>query len=223
MPRAGHRQNPSEDAAVQVAKVNAKQAVAVALIAALSGIVGAALQAKLGSSASSQSKLEATSSSEHEKKALYKFMTDYLESEVGLTSAKGGTENPDDEIRYKRLFQAGFLTTGVMQADAGIWETTLNNLANRGYPWVTEYVPRLKAEYPKIKQLKLRWLEDKAIPQLQHEIETRPIGVQSLPSAPVTLPKEVWILQNQSNPPPAVPVSDMVSLKEEVELLKSNL
>lgn len=133
-----------------------------ALIAALSGIVGAALQARLGSFASSQSKLEAVSSSENEKKALYKFMTDNLESEAGLTSTKGeqvgGTENLD-EIRYKRLFQAGFLTTGVMQADAGIWETTLNNLANRGNPWVSEYVPRLKAEYPKIKQLRLRWLE----------------------------------------------------------------
>jgi len=61
-----------------------------------------------------------------------------------------------------------------------------------------------------------------AIPQLQRKISGAGMATQSVPSAEVPLPREVWILNTPADEP-KVTVSSMEALSDEADLLKRTL
>lgn len=165
-----------------------------------------------------------------EKKALHRLVADRFqwslkESEGKTASHDDAGEDDYDEIQYKRLRKAAFLNLFSFQADSTILKESLESLSKRGYPFVAMHISRLVAELPRIKAVKLRWLEDHAIPALRSDIEY----LQQYPMmqrgarASVVLPKFVWILDHSSGNEPEETVQDMSLIEEEVSLLKETI
>lgn len=236
---------PEDRNAIQIARITARQVILVTIITAVSGIAGALIQGmfasgkieslreKLTSSASKveglQKDLEGPGASAVEREALYRLTADYIESDLALTAGKRNVVRPaelsDTELNYRLLRRAVFLNMAVLRANQTIIENTLKTLTMRGRGWIEGQKARIISEFPEIKAARLRWLEDVAIPRLQQSIgdaAARPI-VQSVPSALVSLPREVWILNHAPGEEPTVTVTSMAALKEEVELLKRTL
>ena len=185
-----------DTAAVQVAKINARQVIIVAVVTAVSGLVGAFIQGSFSSNKIKglQQELEGPSASVVERKALYPLTADQIEDDLRMTANKRSVvtddELSDEELQFKRLKRSVFFNMVILRANSIILEGTLDELKKRGYHWVDDSKARLIAEFPKIKTLRLRWLEDKAIPAFQEafaEIARDP-SIQSMASAEVVLP-----------------------------------
>jgi hypothetical protein len=232
--------NPQEPQAIQIARLGFRQAIVVAAITAVAAIAVALIQTGRLHSRDEQIKksdarvqdlqgqLAIASMSTEEKAALYRLTADHLESDLNLTAGKGSLEAgssalPEAELNYRRLRHAVFFNLTTLQGNRAILEGTLAQLAARGRPWVAPAKDRLVAGFPDLKALRLRWLQDAAIPALQRAIAQRSPMQQSLPSATVTLPHEVWILDHAAGSEPTATVSSLNDMNEEVELLKRTL
>jgi hypothetical protein len=227
----------------RIAQINARQAIYIALITAVAGIVGALIQGYFSSGKiqglteqlkSSDSKVEdlkgelaGPSASVVERDALYRLTADRLEGDLELTAGKGGggqgAELAPTELQYRVLRRAIFLNLDVLRANPTILENTLETLVARGRPWVENQRARIVAEFPAIKSARLRWLQDVAIPELQRARSAAGQMSQSVPSAKVALPPEVWILDAAAGEEPTVTVTSLSVLNDEVALLKSVL
>lgn len=236
--------NSQDPQAVQIARLGFRQAIVVAAISAVAAIAGALIQTgrlqgqlqtrdeRIKSSDAKvkdlQGQLATASMSAEEKAALYRLTADRLESDLNLTVGKGspeagGSSLPEAELNYRRLRHAVFFNITTLQGNQAILEGTLAQLAARGRPWVADVKDRVAAGFPDLKTLRLRWLQDDAIPALQHAIAQRSPAQQSLPSATVKLPHEVWILDHAAGTEPTAIVSSLDDLNEEVALLKRTL
>ncbi|KVX19470.1 hypothetical protein WL03_10955 [Burkholderia ubonensis] len=231
-------ERPEESAAARVARITALQAIVVAIITAVSGIAGALIQSKAtsgtivhlkGQVKGLQTELQGPGASAAEREALYRLTADHIESDLRLIAGKRSLIPPeevsDTELKYRMLRRAIFLNMGILRANRTILEGTLQTVKKRGYAWIDEQQARVVAEFPELEAIRLRWLEDVAIPRLQHVIDAEANNVsQSLPNASVLLPREVWILNRTSdNDQPTVLVTSLADLKDEVDLLKRTL
>src|SRR5262249_25995909 len=109
-----------------------------------------------------------------EQKALDRLVADRIESSLAESSGKdhmsiGTLDN--NEFLYRRLRKAVFLNIRSFQANDEILKGGLTTLTKRGYQIKEEMIGRLVAEMPELKAIKLRWLEDEAIPALQKDID----------------------------------------------------
>ena len=196
---------------ITIAQINARQIILVTIITAASGIVGAVIQGVLASGKietlknhliSSTSKvkdlqndLEGPSASTVERDALYRLTSNSIESDLALTAEKRNVVKPaelaDNELNYRRLRRAVFLNMDILRANRTILENTFDTLTKRGHRWVDGQKARLISEFPEIKATRLRWLEDAAVPRLQHSIdekERHPLS-RSVPAAEVPSPR----------------------------------
>lgn len=235
--------NSQEPQAVQIARLGFRQAIVVTVITAGAAIVGALiqtgrlqgqihtrdeqLQSRTAEVRTLQGQLAGASTSVDEKEALYRLTADRLESDLNLTADKGGpAAGPglaETELNFRRLRHAVFFNMTTLQGSQPILEGTLTRLAARGRPWVAPVKDKLVAGFPDLKALRLRWLQDAAIPALQRAIAQRSPMQQSLPSATVAVPHEVWILDHPAGSEPTATVSSLDDLNEEVDLLKRTL
>ena len=173
-----------------------------------------------------QKDLEGPGASAVERDALYRLTANYIEADLRLTAGKRSLVPPselsDTELNYRMLRRAVFLNMPVLRANGTILESTLQTLILRGRGWIEAQKSRIISEFPLIKATRLRWLEDVAIPQLQRIISGAGMATQSVPSAEVPLPREVWILNTPADEP-KITVSNMEALSDEAELLKRTL
>ena len=179
-------------------------------------------------SSNSTGKAEVPASENPTFKKLLNLSADYLEESLANTRRKFSIAQQDNatdesEIQYRRLRRAIFFNCWSFQADKAILTESLALLDARGYSFIADHKARLLSEFDKIKQLRLRWLEDSAIRELALEQEKmRQSPAQSAPSAWVLIPKELKVLPDD-NEKPGVSVSDMLLLKREAKLIKESL
>jgi hypothetical protein len=237
---------------VKVAWIKLWQVIAATIITVIGGIVGAVLQSSFGKNESSNhvsqiellkkeneqlnEKLkrneaagrERTTAILNERNALYQITADRLQSSLGLTSAKVDDAKNTDvvDINYKRVKLAVFKNMYTLHADESITDMTLQQLTKRGFAWVSQVKPRLLTEFSDIRVMRLRWLEDKAIPSLRGEIEKAKQSnspSQSGDRAWVEFPRDVWILSQQQADAPGESVFSISDLEHEAKLIKDKL
>lgn len=158
--------------------------------------------------------------------ALNRLVSEKLEWALKETGGKSGTTlDENDEIQYNRLKKAVFQEMLSFQANTNILQSALETLANRGFRNVLIHKARLLGELPRLKTERLRWLEDKAIPELRKDIEllqSRPM-IQRGPRASIPLPRIIWVLEHENGQEPEETVTDMSLLEEEVSVLKASI
>jgi hypothetical protein len=233
--------SPADRQALQLARINFRQAVLVAAITAVAGTAGALIQgyfssgriqgltSKLEHSDAKvkdlQGELAGPGASAVERDALYRLTADRFENDFKLTEGKGRSGSTgrlsQTELNYRLLRRAVFLNLDVLRANPTILQNTLDALVARGHPWVAEQKARIVAEFTQIKAIRLRWLQDVAVPQLERAINGAGPATQSIPFAQVALPREVWI--QDSGQPPTVSVANLAELNEEIDLIKRSL
>jgi hypothetical protein len=161
-----------------------------------------------------------------EKEALYRLTADRLESAFSATSGKGRFITDEAElqdINYKRLRRAVFMTMYALNADQAILERTFDILEKRGYAEVREHRERCLKEFAAIRKEKLRWLQDVALPEMEKVASaTRQSKSQNAPVATVRLPRTVWILNTDSGGDASVSIGliEHDNLKSELDLIK---
>jgi hypothetical protein len=212
-------ESKSKNPEVTVAKITAVQAVIVALIAAIGSVsVGYLTGINTKPTSTEVEKLNRVAN---------RYVTDRIEGDLETTIGKQGSvpDSQASEIFYRRLKRSVFLNLLSFQASDEILESSLKSLKGRGQPITDVQIDKLIAEMPELKQIRLRWLEDQAIPALLKAKESHSgVGPNQVapPSAEVPLPDILRIL-DQRNEVPTVYVNDMALLKEEVEVLKNNI
>ena len=156
--------------------------------------------------------------------ALNRFVADLLEQTLSDFSAKlnsvGGSAVP--AVRASLLRRAVFIHMLALQADKSVLHDALETLVDRGHDDIKPMVESIVDDLPKLRVLKLRWLQDKAIPALAEDIRTRNPITQSAPSAEVPLPQE-FVIADMKFDEPSARVTDMTRLQEEVDLLKKSI
>lgn len=128
-------------------------------------------------------------------------------------------------VHEKLLRQAVFFHLLSFNADAEVLEKALRILVSRGHRDAEHHISTIVKDLPKLTAIKLRWLEDDALPALQRDIEhlkARPM-VQRSPAASVILPRELWLMNHEKGDEPTTTVMDINELKKEVALLKMKL
>jgi hypothetical protein len=163
--------------------------------------------------------------SELERRALYIILADRLEAELRTTAGKRRMVEEGasaEDVDFKRMQRAIFFNISALQADPVILGYTLDELEKRGHRFVRTIRPRVLAEFPALRQARLRWLEDKAVPALEAEI--RSMGAaQQQPFARVPLPKILLIKQSPAGSEPTASVSNLGALEDEIRLIKGTL
>src|SRR5208337_21754 len=236
-------QEGSHNLDVAIVRINARQAIVVAIISAATGIAGALIQGVLSSHKVEAAEKKADNlktaldQSEADREALYRLIANHLEDDLIATSgvtmqaAQQDSNFPESEIAFRLLQRAVFLKMDVLQANRDYLAKALDELVRRGHKWVAPQKERLCAALPDLAAKRLRWLEDVAIPELQESINRandpkaggpRP---QFVPSEMVPVPNDIPVLDKyRAGVPPyvlLVPVSSMEALKREADFLKN--
>jgi len=149
-------------------------------------------------------------------------MVDPSEPSTPATESPAPLVADESEAHYRILKRAVFNHLSDFECDAGVLSRALSHLVNRGRSEVEAHVERIVSELPQITQLRLRWLEDDAIPALRKEIELYKFH-QKDHSASVPIPKDLWLFQHAPRDEPTEVVVDLAELQNEVRLLKENL
>lgn len=224
--------------AVDGERIKGRSIIIVAMITAVSGVMGSVINGifasrkiegltqQLTSSATKASALEQdVQESKPEQDALYRLTAAYLESDFQATSGKSSPGIPagmsETEFDYRRLRRAVFLNLGVLRANSTILGKTLAVVAQQGFGWVAPQKGRILGELGDIKAARLRWLEDSAIPQLQSAVDQASRSTaQTTPTAQVPFPASIRIFDDN---PGAISVTNIEALKEEATLLKQSI
>jgi hypothetical protein len=231
MPKTTDTRTSVESTDLRVARVTAKQVIAVAAITAISTVVVALVQSwgsapKNDTGPTAPVAVEGSEAvSRAERLALYRLIADRLEEDLKLTGEKGGARPSDlteADIRFRSLRRSIFLNKMTLQADESVLRSSLDTLGKRGYSWVDAHRARVLAEFPHIKVSRLRFLEDVVIPSLQKAIQQHSPVAQSIPSISVALPEDARVIGLASDEP-AVTFSSMAAVEEEVRVLKEAL
>ncbi len=158
-------------------------------------------------------------------------LTDFPSARIhGKVQAVMDTENDlvpvvtdRNEIHFRILKRAVFNHISDFKGDAGILKRALVHLEKRGYQEIQGNAIRLIKEYPSIMTMRLRWLEDKAIPELRHEIEFATYASQSGPFKSVSIPEALWLFKYPEGKEPTETVKRLADLQSEVRLIKEAL
>lgn len=129
----------------------------------------------------------------------------------------------EDEFNFRVLRLAAFNSISAFGGQRDILEESLENLALRRFDFTKGQINRVLAELETLIGLRYAWLDRTAIDQASNELN-RPTASQTMQTASVSLPEEVWILSDYpSNNTPAVVINfeTLESLKSELELLKN--
>lgn len=160
-----------------------------------------------------------------ESRVLDRLVADSIESHWRYTRAKTRrvSESNRTALRCILVKRAAFIDLRKFEANDTILKNALIHLTNRGYTDMSPCVESVVNDLDSIKILKLRWLEDKAIPALQDDI--RNLGVaQRGPSANVRLPDILAIPKELGGfEPPEITVTNMSKLQEEATFIKAIL
>lgn len=160
--------------------------------------------------------------------ALNRFVADNIEGTMRAANKPGakGVDTEDstavDEFNYKLLRRAVFFNVLSFEASAPILKGGLETLRRRDVLKNSEHIGRVLSQLPDLLRIRLRWLEDEAIPALRRAIEEHG-GKQDAVFAEVPLPEKVWLVDHTDNDVPTAPVRHMPRLEEEVHVLKNAL
>lgn len=151
----------------------------------------------------------------------------------GKVSRGGGPgrrgDNPSEpaiqdsaEVYLNLLKRSVFENLAVFDGDASVLEGALRSVVRRGRTEFERHTATVVEDLGDIMRMRLRWLEDIAIPALQEDI--RSIGVeQRSPMARVLLPRALWILDYAPGKEPATTVFSITQLRSEASFIKGKL
>jgi hypothetical protein len=148
-----------------------------------------------------------------------------LENDWRITSNKQLFNNSIKDLDFKRLQRVVFLNFLKFNADKTILQQSLLALHKTSGEIATSDINRILSNFNNLMQLKLKWLNNSAIPAMNEAfeyIEKHP-QIQSGPSATIKLPKEIWIIQSDTENDHTVTFTDIVDLKKEKRLIEQRL
>jgi hypothetical protein len=167
-------------------------------------------------------------SSETEKKVLYKLTADRFAEALNLSEGKTNPKAPiasQSEEYYLRLKLAVFENMYILDANEILLKRTIAELDARGHSWVGQFEQRILGEFQTIRKSRLRWLSDTVVPALE-EASKKPRPQhpgQHGVSIPIQYP-DLFQPPKATFPRTQIMVVDTIpSLNDEIELIKRSL
>jgi TolA-binding protein len=158
--------------------------------------------------------------------ALDRIVADAFEQVFAESAGKMGSVPPSEQakVRGSLLRRAVFINILTFQADGDILRSALQHLVSRGFPDLKAAAEEVVRDLPNLKVLKLRWLQDVAIPELNKAIDKASRSpMQAAVQAKIPLPREFVVLDVAEFGQPSITLTDMVKLQQELDLLKKSV
>jgi len=133
------------------------------------------------------------------------------------------TVTDETQAHFRLLERAVFKHVADFEGNADMLSRALAILEKQGRAEVAGNADKLVRELPRLVTMRLRWLEDKAIPALRADIEllsSRPLE-QRDPIASVPIPEALWLFNHSKGMEPTEPVDDIAKLESDLNVLRS--
>lgn len=181
------------------------------------------VKGKLAEVRDSLSALRETTS--EERRALNRLIADYFSSALrqGEEKVEAVPSSMADRAECTLVRRAVFKHMRDYDASREVLQNALNHFVrDRGFSRLQNCAGEIVADFDRLRTMRLRWLEDEAIPALDSAMaNASPVTQQQL-SAKVPLPDE-FVIDEDLLGTPTVKVKDMTSLEAEVDLLKRSM